>query len=140
MYFDYWILHLIVILNKARAFDPLIGWLLSAICMGVHIGAAYWFHNSAWVSSGGALVIVLGVLTIARRLIRMGDHAVTRPSGPVAKLIREVDGDLFEAYPEETVQRALDLKAEFQHGPSLVIVGTIINGYGGLLWYSFTGW
>lgn len=140
MFVDFFVLSIIVQLEKLRAFDPSVGWFLALGVMIAHLVIAFALRNSGWIGAGGALVIILGVLTIARALIRRGDETVIRAKGAVAKLVREVDGEVVDADPVEASQQMLDVRAELQHGPALVIVGTAINGYGGLIVSNFVGW
>ncbi|WP_041699190.1 hypothetical protein [Allorhizobium ampelinum] len=140
MLVEFWIVFIIVQLEKLRAFDPRVGWLLALGAMVLHLGVALVLRNSGWIGAGGALVIILGVLTIARPLIRRGDETVIRAKGAVAKQVREVEGRVVDADPVEASQQQLDVRAELQHGPTLVIVGTAINGYGSLIAGNFFGW
>jgi hypothetical protein len=119
---------------RARAFDPRLGWWFSLGVMILHFALAYVTKDGGWISAGGAVVIVIGVITIARALIRVGDEKMMRSGRTVARLMRtDAEGKLVPARPEEERQQYQDAKAEFQHGPALVIVGTLINGYGSVL-------
>ncbi|MCD1641345.1 hypothetical protein [Aurantimonas coralicida] len=119
--------------DAARRFDPRLGWLVSSAIMIVHLALSYATKDEGWVSAGGALVIVFGVLTIARGLIRTSDEKVRLAGRTIARHVKEVDGGIVPVNPESERERYRDADAEFRHGPSIIIVGTLINGYGALI-------
>ena len=75
---------------------------------------AHWFQRS------GSIVVLLGVLIVARRVIRLGkDH-------------QNEDWNL----PNETVEGKrvlLDQRSEYVIGPIVAVIGTMVWGYGDLL-------
>lgn len=128
-----WLFAVIATLEQWRAFNPAIGWQLAAVVLIVHVALAFVLGDPGWLSAGGALVIILGVLTIARPLIRQGDRKVLESGRTILRQVREVEGRVVLVNPEEENQRFQDARAEYQHGPAIAIVGTLINGYGSLL-------
>ncbi|MCA1408556.1 hypothetical protein I6F26_24105 [Ensifer sp. IC3342] len=71
-----WLSAVIAKLEQWRAFNPAIGWLLATVVLAVHATRAIALSDPGWISAGGALIIILGALTIARPFIRQGDRKV----------------------------------------------------------------
>lgn len=128
-----WLTAVIAKLEQWRAFNPAIGWLLASGVLTVHATLAFVLSDPGWISAGGALIIILGALTIARPLIRQGDRKVLASGRTIARQGKEVERRVVLLNPVEDNQRFQDARAEYQHGPAIAIVGTLINGYGSLL-------
>ncbi|WP_131821039.1 hypothetical protein [Ensifer sp. LCM 4579] len=128
-----WLSAVVVKLEQWRAFNPAIGWLLVTVVLAVHATLAFVLSDPGWISAGGALIIILGALTIARPLIRQGDRKVLASARTIPRQVKEVETRVVLLNPEEDNQRFQDARAEYQHGPAIAIVGTLMNGYGSLL-------
>ncbi len=76
--------------------------------------------NMSWFQRSGSIVVLLGVLISARRIIRLGDKR------------RIVDWGLDDNTPEGK-KVLLDERAELIYGPFVAIVGTVVWGYGDLI-------
>jgi len=115
-------------------FDPRVGIWLSVVVIVLHAGLAWWLGNSTWITAGGAFVIVLGVVTIARSFLREGEQKIRLSGRTVLRKVRTNEaGELVSAEPEKDRERHADASAELRIGPILVVIGTLINGYGGLI-------
>ena len=88
--------------------------LISQLLLSIETKNMTWFHRS------GSMVVLLGVLISARRIIRLGEKR------------RIVDWGLDDDTPEGK-KVLLDEKAELIYGPFVAVIGTIVWGYGDLL-------
>jgi len=98
-------------------------WLIFLLAFIVLIGSL--FHSMVtndpqWFQRSGSIIVLLGVLIVARRVIRLG------------KDYQNEDWNL----PDESSEGKkvlLDQRSEFIIGPIIAVVGTIIWGYGDLI-------
>ncbi|SDX67951.1 hypothetical protein [Thiocapsa roseopersicina] len=84
---------------------------------------------SAYAALAGALMAILGVLTLGRPLLRLGYDEWLRQS-------RIIDGGHVAPTPEEQkaeLEERRDAQAIQLSGPLLVILGTLLNGTSGFL-------
>ena len=72
-----------------------------------------------WFQRSGSIVVLLGVLIIARRVIRLG------------KNYQDEDWNLPDESPEGK-KVLLDQRSEFIIGPIVAVIGTLVWGYGDL--------
>lgn len=84
---------------------------------------------SAYAALAGAIMAVLGILTLGRPLLRLGYHEWLRQSNII-------DSGHFTPTPEEqeaAIEKRRDAQAIQLSGPLLVVIGTLLNGVSGFL-------
>ena len=102
------------------------GWIALFVVVAL-VPVGYCQHNISWAALAGAIVAVLGVLTIGRPILRLGYKEWLKQS-------RTIDGGSLTPTIEEQredLESQLDGKAVQCTGPLLVIVGTLLNGASG---------
>lgn len=112
-----------------RAFNPWAGVVPSAV---VILGAVLLpgVPRAAPLAAAGAIVAAIGVLTLGRPIVRLGYKQWRETS-------QNVDGGYFSSEEEppefkaEVDEQNKDAVAVQIVGPSLVVVGTLLNGFSG---------
>ena len=98
-------------------------WFICFIAIAVLIGnyvASIITNEAHWFQRSGSVVVLLGVLIVARRIIRLGDNH------------QDEDWNLPDDSPEGK-RVLLDQRSEYIIGPIIAVIGTIVWGYGDLL-------
>jgi len=98
-------------------------WLICFMSVAVLGGNLYYSIVTSevhWFQRSGSIVVLLGVLIVARRVIRLGkDH-------------QNEDWNLPNETPEGK-RVLLDQRSEYVIGPVIAVIGTVVWGYGDLL-------
>lgn len=109
-----------------KKFPPWSGLPIALIC--VLIAWSINHHEKSFAATG-AVIAVLGVLTIGRPIIRMG-------YGRWFSASQMIDGGTFpptREQEEEDFQQREDARAIQIYGPLLIVVGTLMNGFSGYI-------
>ena len=95
-------------------------WLVCFTAIAVLGGNLYYSiitSEAQWFQRSGSIVVLLGVLIVARRVIRLGkDH-------------QNEDWNLPNETPEGK-RVLLDQRSEYVIGPIIAVIGTVVWGYG----------
>lgn len=98
-------------------------WLLVVVAMVVLFGnylLSMTISEPHWFQRSGSIVVLLGVLMAARRVVRLG------------KNYQDEDWNLPDETPEGK-RVLLDQRSEFIIGPIVAVIGTVVWGFGDLL-------
>lgn len=93
---------------------------LAFIVLSISLFHSMVTNDSHWFQRSGSIIVLLGVLIAARRVIRLG------------KDYQNEDLNLPDETPEGK-NVLLDQRSEFIIGPIVAVLGTIIWGYGDLI-------
>jgi hypothetical protein len=114
-------------------------WKVVSWAVAVIFGHVIWFHichDPVVLQRCGAALIVLGVVVAAQRFIREGTQAAVDgqiPPLPVTFLVpHETTTEWNKQRKAMRPQLEKDVRAERVWGFGLIIVGTLLNGYGDL--------
>ncbi|HBQ29025.1 MAG TPA: hypothetical protein DD719_06520 [Desulfotomaculum sp.] len=100
----------------------------SAVIAVLSFVASVCLNDVEWFQASGAIMTVGGVLLAARKIVRLELEEFMKNE-------KTIDGGLFEPTPEENEQSRqfdLDIRA-YRWSIGLVIVGTLIWAYGGIV-------
>ncbi len=119
-------------LFKRLALNASTWWLMTAIIIVIHGLLLVRYHDAQWMQRGGGLVILCGVMAIARPVIRVGLAALVEKGLPLRGSYLMPAG--FDSSNRDRLrpEDRRDLRAVQCHGPVLVALGTLISAYGDL--------
>ena len=109
--------------------------ILSVGWLAISIARTFYFHNWSCFERSGSILTLCGATLAVRRLLRLGPERVFHETmftdlGNIEQTKEEI---------EAARQTKLDIKAS-HIGIILVISGTLIWGYGGLIQHFFPAW
>jgi hypothetical protein len=107
-------------------------WGLAVTVVLIHGILGVLCNDVSWMQRGGGLVILCGVMAIARPVIRIGEAAFVESSLPRLGLFTMPEGSGRSSRDRLWPETLLDVRAIQIHGPILVGFGTVISAYGDL--------
>ena len=108
---------------------------LAIIALAFHVAWAIFIHNGAPIARCGAFWILLGMIVVARQILRLGAHGWYEYTiyGNPAFDPKEDRPELREWNTEERIETLFDTVAAQRTGPLLIFLGTALWGYGDLI-------